>query len=151
MIKKRIPYPKDLSADSIFSIIEMYFAGRYKTSKISDTRVSVRRLYKYHTANSREVAHKRMSFSDSGYFLIQKDSITFGISLGKQLLFWLTLLVFGVLITWKVWNASFLLSFFLITTPISVIWIIGILELKDFIDYEMMQIEKRLVDKAKRL
>lgn len=149
MIKKQIDKPMDLSPDSVFSIIEMYFAGRYKIARISDSRINIRRLYRYNTGGDREVAYKRMNFKDSGYFIIHNDSMSFGISLGKQLLFWLTLLVFGVLITWKVWNASFLVSFFIIAAPILIIWIIGILEIKDFLDFETMCISNRLNDKSK--
>lgn len=144
MIKKQTNKPTDLSADSIFSIIELYLAGTYKTTRISDSRLNIRRLYKYNSANSRDVAHKRMNFKDSGYFIIHDDSIIFKISLGKQFLFWMTSLVFGVLITWKVWNAPFLLSFFLIATPILIVWITGIIELKEFMSKEVAEISKQL-------
>ena len=58
MIKKQIDKPKDLSTDSVLSIIEMNLAGRYKTSRVSDSKLNIRRLYRYISANSREVAHK---------------------------------------------------------------------------------------------
>jgi hypothetical protein len=144
MIKKQIDKPKDLSTDSVLSIIEMNLAGRYKTSRVSDSKLNIRRLYRYISANSREVAHKRMNFKDSGYFLIRDNSIVFRIVLGKQILFWLALLVFGVLLTWKVWNASFLLALFLIITPILVVWINGIIEIKEFMRKELMEISRHL-------
>ena len=85
-----------------------------------------------------------MNFKDSGYFLIRDNSIVFRIVLGKQILFWLALLVFGVLLTWKVWNASFLLALFLIITPILVVWINGIIEIKEFMRKELMEISRHL-------
>lgn len=146
MIKKQIKTPKGVSADAIFSIIELYLAGTYKTSRISDSRLNIRKLYTYISANSREVVHKQMSFKDSGYFIVSEDSTLFIINLRKQLFFWLILSVLGILITWKLWEASLLLSIFLITIPILIFWIIKIIELKKFMSKKVEEIEQKLGD-----
>lgn len=144
MIERKIKKPKNLSDDSILHILEVHFAGKYKTTRSNSTRLSIRKLYKYFVGHSREVAHKKMSFKDSGYFMIHDNYILFKMTLGKQLLFWIIIMIFGILITWKVWNASFLLSVLLIASPIMIIWLFGILELIDFIDYESTNISSRL-------
>ena len=54
------------------------------------------------------------------------------------------LLVFGVFVTWKLWNASLMFSIVLITTPILLIWIIGIFKLKEFMSKEVIEISKEL-------
>ena len=143
MIKKLIPKPKDLSADSIFSIIEMYFAGRYKTTRNSDSRIDIKRLYKYQS-NGREVFYKQMNFKDYGNFQVKDDSIIFKICLTKQAIFWCSMLTFGFFLSWKVWDASFLLSLFLITTPILIVWINGLIETKEFMSKEIAEISKLL-------
>jgi hypothetical protein len=143
MIKKQIPIPKDLSADSIFSIIEMYFAGRYKTTRNSKLRLDIKRLYKYQS-NGREMIYKKINFKDYGNFRVKGNSIIFKICLTKQAIFWLTMLIFGFFITWKVWNTSFLLSLFLILTPILIVWINGIIETEKFMSKEIVEISKQL-------
>lgn len=143
MIKKQIPIPKDLSVDSIFSIIEMYFAGRYKTTRNSESRIDIKRLYKYQS-NGREMIYKQMNFKDYGNFRVKDNSIIFRISLTKQAIFWFTILMFGFFITWKVWNTSFLLSLFLILAPILIVWINGIFKTKKFMSKEIVEISKQL-------
>lgn len=144
MIKKRINKPKKLSLDSIFSIIELHLAGNYKTTRISDSKLNIRKLHKYISGNSREVVHKRMNFKDSGHFIINDGSIIFVVNLRKQLLFWTTLLLFGILITWKLWNVSLLFSFILITTPVLIIWTIRVIKLREFMSKEITEISKKL-------
>lgn len=144
MIKNQIRKPADLSNESVFSIVEMHFAGYYKSLRISESKLNIRRLNKYHTANSREVAHKQMNFKDSGCFIIKENALVFRIKLGKQFIFWMILLVFGVFVTWKVWNATFLLSIFLVATPVLIVWIIGIIELNHFMLKEITHIANKL-------
>ena len=143
LIRKQINNRKGLSTDAIFSIIELHLAGTYKTTRISDSRLNIRKLYTYTSANSREVTHKQMNFKDSGHFIVSENSTLFIINLKKQFIFWMTLLVFGILITWKLWEASLLLSFALITTPILIIWIIKIIALKKFMLKEITEISKK--------
>ena len=144
LIKKQINTPKGLSPDAIFSIIELHIAKTYKTTRISDLKLNIRKLYTYTFSNNREVIHKQMNFKDSGYFIVSNDSILFIISLRKQLFFWLIASVLGVLIFWKLWEASLLLSIFLITTPILIFWIIKIIELKKFMSKEIEEISKKI-------
>jgi hypothetical protein len=144
MIKKRINKPKGVSKDFIISIIELHLAETYKTTRISDSRLNIRKLYKFNSANSQEVVHKQMNFKDSGYFIVNDDAIIFMINLRKQFLFWMILLVLGVFVTWKLWNATLLFSFTLITSPILLIWIIGIIKLKEFMSKEFIEISKEL-------
>ena len=144
LIKKQINNPKGLSADAIFSIIELHLAETYKTTRVSDSKLNIRKKYTYISANSREVIHKQMSFKDSGYFTVNDDSTLFIINLRKQLFFWLILSIIGVVITWKLWEASLLLSIFLITIPILIFWIVKIIELKKFMSKEITEILKKL-------
>ncbi|WP_036825406.1 hypothetical protein [Polaribacter sp. Hel1_85] len=143
LIKKQINNPKGLSANAIFSIIELHLAETYKTTRVSDAKLNIRKKYTYISANSREVIHKQMIFKDSGYFIVSEDSILFIITLKKQLFFWLILSVLGVLITWKLWEASLLLSIFLITILILIFWIVKIIALKKFMSKEISEIEKK--------
>ncbi len=144
LIKKQINNPKGVSADAIFSIIELHLAETYKTTRVSDSKLNIRKKYTYISANSREVIHKQMSFKDSGYFTVNDDSTLFIINLRKQLFFWLILSIIGVVITWKLWEASLLLSIFLITIPILIFWIVKIIELKKFMSKEISEILKKL-------
>ena len=144
LIKKQINTPKGVSADAIFSIIEIHLAETYKTTRVSDSKLNIRKKYTYISANSREVIHKQMSFKDSGYFTVNDDSTLFIINLRKQLFFWLILSIIGVVITWKLWEVSLLLSIFLITIPILIFWIVKIIELKKFMSKEISEILKKL-------
>ena len=144
LIKKQINNPKGVSADAIFSIIELHLAETYKTTRVSDSKLNIRKKYTYISANSREVIHKQMSFKDSGYFTVNDDSTLFIINLRKQLFFWLILSIIGVVITWKLWEVSLLLSIFLITIPILIFWIVKIIELKKFMSKEISEILKKL-------
>lgn len=144
LIKKQINNPKGVSADAIFSIIELHLAETYKTTRVSDSKLNIRKKYTYISANSREVIHKQMSFKDSGYFTVNDDSTLFIINLRKQLFFWLILSIIGVVITWKLWEASLLHSIFLITIPILIFWIVKIIELKKFMSKEISEILKKL-------
>ena len=144
LIKKQINNPKGVSADAIFSIIELHLAETYKTTRVSDSKLNIRKKYTYISANSREVIHKQMSFKDSGYFTVNDDSTLFIINLRKQLFFWLILSIIGVVITWKLWEVSLLLSIFLITIPILIFWIVKIIELKKFMSKEITEILKKL-------
>ena len=144
LIKKQINNPKGVSADAIFSIIELHLAETYKTTRVSDSKLNIRKKYTYISANSREVIHKQMSFKDSGYFTVNDDSPLFIINLRKQLFFWLILSIIGVVITWKLWEVSLLLSIFLITIPILIFWIVKIIELKKFMSKEISEILKKL-------
>jgi hypothetical protein len=144
LIKKQINNPKGVSADAIFSIIELHLDETYKTTRVSDSKLNIRKKYTYISANSREVIHKQMSFKDSGYFTVNDDSPLFIINLRKQLFFWLILSIIGVVITWKLWEVSLLLSIFLITIPILIFWIVKIIELKKFMSKEISEILKKL-------
>ncbi|PQJ68589.1 hypothetical protein [Polaribacter butkevichii] len=144
MMKKQIDKPRDVSDDAIFSIIELQLSKNYKTTRVSNSRLNIRKLYNYTSANHREVTHKQLNFKDSGCFTVSDTSIVFMMNLKKQFLFWMILWTFGILITWKIWNASLLLSLFLITTPILIIWLIRTVALKKFMSNELVEISKQL-------
>ncbi|MEO9571140.1 MAG: hypothetical protein ABJH82_12425 [Polaribacter sp.] len=144
IIKKQINKPSGLTTEAIFSIIEVQLAGAYKFIRISDSRLNIKKQYTYSFSNYREVIHKQMDFRDTGYFIVNNYSILFIISLRKQLFFWLILSVIGVLITWKLWETSLLISIFLIATPILIFWIIKIIELKRFMLKKVEEIEQKL-------
>jgi len=146
MIKKQINNPKKLSPDAVFSIIELYLNETYKTTRISDSQLNIKKLYKYTAANSKEIVHKQMSFKDSGHFIYNDNSTLFIINLRKQLFFWLILSILGIFITWKLWEVSLLLSIFLITTPVLIYWFIKIIELKRFMSKQVEEIEQKLVN-----
>lgn len=144
MIKKQIKKPANVSVDTIFSIIELQLSKSYKTTRVSDIRLNIKKNYTYNSANSREVIHKQLNFKDSGYFIVSDTSILFMMNLRKQFLFWIILGVFGVLITWKIWNTSLLLSLLLITTPILIICMTKIVALNKFMSKEITDISKQL-------
>ena len=144
MMKKQIDKPRDVSAHAIFSIIVLQLSKNYKTTRVSNSRLNIRKIYNYASANNREVTHKQLNFKDSGYFIVNDTSILFMMNLRKQFLFWIILWLFSVLITWKIWNASLFLALFLITIPILIIWLIRLFALKKFMSKEIAEISKQL-------
>ena len=146
MIKKQIHKPEGLSADSIFQIIEIYFSGRYKTTRQSNSILKVKRLYKYQTSFGWSNITKQLDFNDSGYFKIQDNHLSFKIDLSKQIVFWTLLAMAGLFVLWKVFHVSFLYSCLLIFIPLLIGWFNGLYELSQFIKFELNEISKRLND-----
>lgn len=146
MIKKHIHKPEGLSNDSVFQIIEIYFAGRFKTIRQSDSILRVKRLYKYQTSFGRSNITKQLDFNDSGYFKIHDNHLLFTIDLTKQIVFWTLMAIAGLLISWRLFRVSFLISSLLIFIPLLIGWLNGLYDLKKFIKFEMDEISKRLND-----
>lgn len=145
MIRNQIHKPENLSADSVFQIIEIYFTGQYKTTRQSDSKLKIKRLYKYQS-NGWETIQRQLSFRDSGYFQVDNNSLSFSIDLTKQIVFWTLMAASGMFILWKLFHLSFLLTLILIFVPLLIGWIIGLYGLKQFIDLELDAITKRLND-----
>jgi len=145
MIRKLINKPENLSADSVFQIIEIYFTGQYKTIRQSDSKLKIKRLYKYQS-NGWETIQRQLSFRDSGYFQVDNNSLSFSIDLTKQIVFWTLMAASGMFILWKLFHLSFLLTLILIFVPILIGWSIGLIGLKQFVDLQIDAISKRLND-----
>ncbi len=142
MIRKQIHKPGNLSNETILQIIEAQLNGRYKTSRESDSKLNIKRLYKYES-NGWETITKQLNIIDTGYFKINNNSISVRFTTWKHLIFWISFLTLGFLLIWKVWEASLGLSIALSTIPISLVWIIGIHDFNSFINKELFKIEKQ--------
>lgn len=146
MIKKRIDIPTDLSTETVFQIIEMYFEGRYKPKRHTDSILKVKRLYKYQSSFGWNKITKPLCFNDSGYFQISDNQLSFSINLTKQIVFWSLIMISGFFILWKLFHVSFVICCFLIFIPLIIGWINGLNELKQFVKYELERISKKLND-----
>jgi hypothetical protein len=145
MIRKQIHKPENLSADSVFQIIEIYLTGQYKTIRQSDSKLKIKRLYNYQS-NGWETIQRQLSFRDSGYFQMDNNYFSFSIDLTKQIVFWTLMAVSGMFILWKLFHLSFLLTLILIFVPLLIGWSIGLYGLKQFVDLQIDAISKRLND-----
>jgi len=144
MIKKQIQISSDLSADSTFQIIDIYFASRYKTTRQSDSALKVKRLYTYPSSFGWNKIMKQLSFNDSGYFQIKDNELSFSFDLTKQIVFWILMTISGFFILRGLFHVSFIISCMLIFVPLIIGWINGLYELKQFIRLELDTISKRL-------
>lgn len=117
MIKKQIDISSDLSSDAVFQIIEMYFAGYYKTKRHTDSILKIKRLYTFQTSFGWSNNAKHLNFNDSGYFQINDNKLLFVVDLTKQIVFWSILAIFGLFICWRIYSVSLLISMLLIFIP----------------------------------
>ncbi|MCU4166671.1 hypothetical protein [Carboxylicivirga caseinilyticus] len=147
MIKNKIYKPDNLTSDSIIQIIEIYFSGRYKTMRQTDTKIRIKRLYKF-KSNGWEVIYKQMDFKDSGYFNIYDDNISFSFDLTKLIVFWTLISIIGFFVLWQLSHLSLVISFALIFIPLIFVWINGLYGLKQFTKFELDTISKRLNDSS---
>jgi hypothetical protein len=148
-MKRQLNIPTNLSIETVFQIIETHLDGRYKTFRKSDLRLIIKKTYKFQS-NGREVIMKQLSFNDSGYFQILDNTLTLKINLTKQLIFWISVLVVGLLIFWKYFLFPIQSTILLICLPILIVWVFEIISLNDFIKNELNEISKKMKDSIKQ-
>jgi hypothetical protein len=142
MIIKSKKIKTNLSSDSIFKIIELYFDKQYKITRLSDKKLKIKKLYKYQS-NGWETILKQLSFKDSGYFYFDKNILSLKIDLTKHLVFWILLSSIVFYIFLNLFKLSIIVTSILIFVPIIIAWTIGIYNLRQFIDFEIKEISTR--------
>ncbi len=145
MIKEQINKPNNLSVDSIFQIIEIYFADRYKTTEKSDSKLRIKKIYTFQSSGW-EIILKQLSFKDSGYFQIKDNHLSFTFDLTKQIIFWTLLTMIELFILWRLFHFSIIISCLLIFVPLLIGWINGLYNLKHFVKFELDAISERMKD-----
>jgi hypothetical protein len=143
MISKQINKPKHLSNDEIFEIIEFFFVGRFKTTRKSVSRLEIRRLYNYPSYGWNTTINK-LNFNDFGNFQIINDQIKYSINLAKQITFWTLMMLVGIIILWKLYQVSLIVSFCINFIPVLMVWINGLYKFNQFVKTELDIISKRL-------
>jgi len=143
MIKRTIEIPRKLSSDLIFGLINTYYAGNYNTSRKSNNRLNVKRLYRF-KSNGWETIIKQMRFEDRGYLQIKDNILSFKIDIKKQLIFSISILVITVLISWKFDMVSFLITCGLIFLTMIIIWLYGMNKANTFLKAELNKISDLL-------
>lgn len=144
MIKNRIEMPADISSDTVFQIIEMYYAGSYKLKRESDSKLRIKRLYTYQSSIGWNKIIKKLNFNDSGLFQINDNYLYFKIDLTLQIVFWTLMPILGLLMLWGPFHVPFTISVILIFVPLIIGWVYGLFELKQFIRDELNMISRRL-------
>lgn len=143
MIYTFINRPKNLSIDSIFGIIEIYFRGKYKVVSWLDKELTIRRLYK-HRSNGWELILKQLKFNDLVYFKVLENTIKFEVVVWKQLLVLLAFLILGFAISWIIWEQTFGVSLLVPAIPVFITIAIKYYEIKKFINREKAEISERI-------
>lgn len=147
MIEKQLDIPIELPSSFVFKVIKMHYKGRYNTIVVSNKKLIIRKIHPYNYSN-KAYAFKKLSFNDYGCFLLFNNKLRFKINLGKQILFWVSMVIVGMVLSVEVFNSSFLYAIIFTCMPIFLIWIIGLMSLNIFMTNELHEISRKL--KVKR-
>ena len=143
MITKYILKPENQSNDSVFKAIENYLSGRYKLVRLSESKIKIKRLYKFQS-DGWEVIIKQLNLKDSGYFEINNNNISYTPKFYKPLIFWTLISILVFFILWQLFHVSLSISLITIILPSIIGWIIGLYNLKKFLNHELNMISRRL-------
>lgn len=143
MITKYILKPENQSNDSVFKAIENYLSGRYKLVRLSESKIKIKRLYKFQS-DGWEVIMKQLNLKDSGYFEINNNNISYTPKFSKPLIFWTLISILVFFILWQLFHVSLSISLITIILPSIIGWIIGLYNLKKFLNHELNMISRRL-------